>query len=48
MMNVYILSKRLFLKRGELSDAGVVSITKKHVDLQYIFIKIHKVLKVNI
>ena len=28
-MNFYILSKRLFLKRRELSDAGVVSITKK-------------------
>ena len=29
MINFYILSKRLFLKRGELSDAKVVSITKK-------------------
>ena len=40
----YILSKRFFLKREELSDARVVSITKK----EYGFEKIHKVLKVNI
>ena len=40
----FILSKRFFLKREELSDARVVSITKK----EYGFEKIHKVLKVNI
>ena len=28
MINLYILSKRFFLKRKELSDARVVSITK--------------------
>ena len=29
MISFYILSKRLLLKREELSDAGVVSIAKK-------------------
>ena len=29
MINFYILSKRFFLKREELSNAIVVSITKK-------------------
>ena len=29
MINFYIVSKRFFLKREELSDGRVVSITKK-------------------
>ena len=29
MINFYILPKRFFLKREELSDARIVSITKK-------------------
>ena len=43
MINVYIVSKRFFLKREELSDAKVVSITKKENGFAVFFIKIHKV-----
>ena len=39
MINFYILSKRLFLKSEELSDAWEVSITKKEYLLWYIFCK---------
>ena len=49
MINFHILSKRFMLKRKELSDARVLSITKKRVwFFRTLFIKIHKVLKVNI
>ena len=45
----YILPKRLCLNRKRLSDARVVLLTKKkHVFAVYFFVKIHKVLKVNI
>ena len=37
MNSFYILSKRLFLKREELSDARVVSITKKEYDFSVRF-----------
>ena len=40
MLSFYILSNRFFLERKELSDARVVSITKKKMGLQYIFVKI--------
>ena len=39
MMNVYIISKRPFLKREEVSDARVVSITKKGYGLAVHFHK---------
>ena len=43
MINFYIVSKRLFLKSEEFSDAKVVSITKKvygfAVDFLWRFIK---------
>ena len=48
MINFDIVSKRLFLKREELYDARIVSITKKEYGFAVFFIKIHKVLKVNI
>ena len=48
MINFYIVSKRFFLKHEELSDGRVVSITKKIWFCSRVFIKIHKVLKVNI
>ena len=43
MIGFYILSKKLFSKRKELSDARVVSITKKEYSFAVFFIKIHKV-----
>ena len=43
----YILSTRYFLKREEVSDARVVSKTKKNMVFA-LLIKIHKILKVNI
>ena len=48
VISFYIRSKRFYLKHEELSDTRIVSITKKNVVLQYIFVKIYKVLKVNI
>ena len=49
MINFYIFPKRFFLKREELSDARVVSITKKESGFAVLFLKnIHTVLKVNI
>ena len=49
VINFYIVSKRFFLKRKELSDERVVSITKKRIWFcSRLFIKIHKVLGVNI
>ena len=39
MIGFNILSKRFFLKREELFDARVVSITKKELVLQYSFHK---------
>ena len=33
MISFYILSKRLFLKRKQLFDAGVASVTKKNMVL---------------
>ena len=45
MINFYIVSEKIFLKRKRLSDRRVVSLNKKKMVLQY---KIHKVLKVNI
>ena len=47
MINCYVVSKRFFLKREELSDARAVSITKKKYD-SAVDIKIYQVLKVNI
>ena len=38
MISFYILSKRFFLKREELSDARVVSITKKEHGLAVHFL----------
>ena len=38
MANVYILSKRFFLKREELSDARVVSMTKNEYDFAVHFL----------
>ena len=43
MIGFFILSKKLFSKRKELSDARVVSITKKEYSFAVFFIKIHKV-----
>ena len=51
MISFYILSTRFFLKGKGLSDGRVVSITKGEygfVNMVTLFIKIHKVLKVNI
>ena len=49
IINFYIISKRFFLRREELSDKRLVSITKKRIWFwSILFIKIHKVLKVNI
>ena len=39
MINLYILSERFFIKRKELSDARVVSITKQEYGSQYTFYK---------
>ena len=46
MTSFSILSTRFFLKRKGLSEARVVSITKKEYGFLVHFIKIHKVLKV--
>ena len=43
MITFYIISKRLHLKRKGLSDARVVSITKKEILFQYIFCKDSKI-----
>ena len=49
MIILYIFSKRFFLKREELFDARVVSISKKRIWFySSVFIKIHKVLKVSV
>ena len=49
IINFYIISKRFFLRREELSDKRLVSVTKKRIMFwSILFIKIHKVLKVNI
>ena len=49
MISLYILSKKLFLKREGLSDARVASITEKEYGFAvHFFVKIHKVFKVNI
>ena len=52
MINFYavlLTFKRFFLKREELSDGRVVSITKKEYgSVVNFFLKIHKILKVNI
>ena len=39
MISFYILSKRFFLKREELSDARVASITKKEYGFAVHFLK---------
>ena len=39
MINFYITSKRSFLKRKELSDAKVVSITKKESGSAVLFLQ---------
>ena len=48
MISFYILSKRFLLKCKGLSDAGVASITKNNMVLQYAFIKIYKDFEVHI
>ena len=49
MASFYILSKRLFLKRKGLSDARVVSVTKKSIwFFGTFFVKICKFLKFDI
>ena len=49
IISFYILSKRFFLKRKGLSDARVVSITNKIICFcSTLFVKIHKVLNVNV
>ena len=48
MIDFYILSKRFFLKLKKLSDERVVSIIKKEYIFSALFLKIHKVFKVNI
>ena len=47
IIGFYILSKRFFLKREEIFDVGVVSVTKTNMVLPYFFVKIHNFLKVN-
>ena len=48
MISFCIFYTRLFLKRKGLSDARVVSISKKEYGFAVLFfIKMHKVLKVN-
>ena len=39
LISFYIISKKFFLKGEKLSDARVVTITKKNMILQYIFYK---------
>ena len=48
MINFYILSKRLLVKREGLSGARVVSMTKKNIVFSTLFIKIYKVWKVTL
>ena len=49
MISFYILSKKFFPKRKGLSDARVVSITKKRIWFcSAFFVKIHKDFKLNI
>ena len=48
MISFYFLSERFFLKGKILPDARVASITTKNMALQYIFVNIQKVFKVNI
>ena len=49
MISFYILSKSFSVKRNGLSDTRVASIAKKEYGFAiHFFIKIHKVLKVNI
>ena len=51
MISCYILCIRFFLKRKELSNARVVSINKSEYGFEVhflLFIKIYKVLKINI
>ena len=48
MINFFILSKRFFLKRKGSSDARVATMAKEEYVFSTIFIKVHKVLKVNI
>ena len=49
IISFYILFSRFFLKRKELSDARVVSVTKNEYGFAvHFFVKIHKFLKVNI
>ena len=49
MINLNILSNRFLLKREESSDTRQVSITKTEYGFTlHFFIKIHKVLQVNI
>ena len=38
MFSFYILSKRFFLKRKELTDAGVASTTKTKYDFSVLFL----------
>ena len=38
MISFYIFSKRFFLKREELSDARIVSITKKKIAFEVQFV----------
>ena len=47
MISFSILSKKFILKHEELSDARVVSITKKKYGFAALSIKIYNVLKVN-
>ena len=48
MISFYVLSKRFFLECKRLSDARVVSITKKEIGFAVDFVNIHEVSKANI
>ena len=49
MISFHVLSKSFFLKNEGLSDARVASVTKKEYGFAvHFFVKIHKVLNVNI
>ena len=48
MVSFYIFSERLFLKRKDLSDARVASVSKKECDFAvHFFVNIDKVFKVS-
>ena len=48
MVSFYVFSIRFFGKCKGLSDARIASITKKKYGFAVFFVKINKVLKVNI